>query len=105
MIGIASMICAIRCVLTTRDVGLLAIRVAIGGALVAHGAQKLFGWFGGAGLKRTGAPFERLRVRPRPANPLAAGLGERDGGAEPVPWVGRPQPRSRWLVSRLRASR
>jgi len=35
---------------TSRDLGLLALRVGVGGALVAHGAQKLFGWFGGGGL-------------------------------------------------------
>ncbi len=84
------MICAIRCVLTTRDVGLLAIRVAIGGALVAHGAQKLFGWFGGAGLKRTGATFERLGFRPGQANALAAGLGEAGGGTLLALGLGTP---------------
>jgi putative oxidoreductase len=30
--------------------GLLLLRVAIGGTMAAHGAQKLFGWFGGPGL-------------------------------------------------------
>jgi putative oxidoreductase len=31
---------------SARDLGLLAVRVGVGGALAAHGAQKLFGWFG-----------------------------------------------------------
>ena len=33
------------------DLGLLIIRVIIGISFFAHGAQKLFGWFGGYGLK------------------------------------------------------
>src|SRR3954453_17100553 len=31
------------------DAGLLFTRLALGGVLFAHGAQKLFGWFGGHG--------------------------------------------------------
>src|SRR5258708_28043737 len=64
-----------------RDLGLLALRVAVGGALFAHGAQKLFGWFGGAGLERTGATFERFGFRPGKLNAIAASLGEAGGGA------------------------
>src|SRR4030081_2034063 len=67
-------------ILNARDLGLLALRAAVGGALVAHGAQKLFGWFGGAGLERTGATFERLGFRPGKQHALAAGLGEAAGG-------------------------
>ena len=54
------------------DLGLLALRVGIGGAVAANGAQKLFGWFGGAGLDRTGATFERLGFRPGKLNAIAA---------------------------------
>ena len=36
------------------DTGLLVIRVALGAIMAAHGAQKLFGWFGGYGLNATG---------------------------------------------------
>ncbi|WP_419183793.1 hypothetical protein [Streptomyces albidus (ex Kaewkla and Franco 2022)] len=36
------------------DIGLLALRVGTGGVLFSHGAQKLFGWFGGHGLEGTG---------------------------------------------------
>lgn len=36
------------------DLALLIARVAIGLGFAAHGAQKLFGWFGGYGLKNTG---------------------------------------------------
>jgi putative oxidoreductase len=76
--------------LTGRDLGLLALRVGVGGALVAHGAQKLFGWFGGAGLERTGATFERLGFRPGKLNAIAAGLGEAGGGALLAAGLGTP---------------
>lgn len=46
------------------DTGLLVLRVAFGGLLAAHGAQKLFGWFGGYGLSGTGGFFEGLGFRP-----------------------------------------
>ena len=34
----------------TQDLGLLLLRVGLGAVLVAHGLQKLFGWWGGEGL-------------------------------------------------------
>ena len=42
------------------DLGILLIRVLFGVPMAAHGAQKLFGWFGGYGLKGTGGFFEGL---------------------------------------------
>ncbi len=62
------------------DIGLLLARVILGLALGAHGAQKLFGWFGGYGLKGTGGFFESLGFRPGTLFALAAGLGELGGG-------------------------
>src|SRR5882724_12882346 len=47
-----------------RDVGLLALRVTIGLLMACHGAQKLFGWFGGPGLHDTGAGFAHLGYTP-----------------------------------------
>ena len=76
--------------MSARDLGLLALRVGVGGAVLAHGAQKLFGWFGGAGLERTGATFERLGFRPGKQHALAAGLGEAAGGALLVVGLGSP---------------
>jgi putative oxidoreductase len=76
--------------LSARDLGLLALRVGVGGALVAHGAQKLFGWFGGRGLEQTGATFERLGFRPGTVNAIAAGLGEAGGGALLAVGLGTP---------------
>jgi len=35
------------------DIGLLILRLAVGGLLAGHGSQKLFGWFSGPGLKGT----------------------------------------------------
>ena len=75
---------------TSRDLGLLALRVGVGGALVAHGAQKLFGWFGGGGLDQTAAVFEQLGFRPGKLNAIAAGLGEAGGGALLVVGLGTP---------------
>jgi putative oxidoreductase len=62
------------------DAGILIARVMLGLAIGAHGAQKVFGWFGGHGLKGTGAFFESLGFRPGPVFALAAGLGESVGG-------------------------
>ncbi len=61
--------------------GLLLIRVIVGLTLAAHGAQKLFGWFGGGGLRSTAANFEKMGYRPGNVMALLAGLGEAGGGA------------------------
>ena len=44
--------------------GLLVLRLVLGLTLAAHGAQKLFGWFGGPGLPGFAANLEELGVRP-----------------------------------------
>jgi putative oxidoreductase len=62
------------------DVGLLVIRLVFGTIMAAHGAQKLFGWFGGYGLAGTGAFFEGLGFRPGRLFAAAAGLAESLGG-------------------------
>ncbi|WP_048600949.1 DoxX family protein [Rubeoparvulum massiliense] len=61
--------------------GLLIIRLVIGLSFVAHGAQKLFGWFGGYGPKGTGQFFESIGIKPGVAMAVLAGLGEFLGGA------------------------
>ena len=63
------------------DLGLLALRLGFGGAAFAHGAQKLFGWFGGPGLDGTGAFFESAGFVPGRRNALFGGLAEAGGGA------------------------
>ena len=46
------------------DVALLFLRVVIGLLFFAHGAQKLFGWFGGGGIKGAFKLNESIRLRP-----------------------------------------
>ena len=60
--------------------GLLIGRVVLGTAMAAHGAQKLFGWFGGHGLAGTGGFFESIGFKPGKLFALAAGLGELGSG-------------------------
>lgn len=62
------------------SIAILIARLLLGGALAAHGAQKLFGWFGGYGPAGTGGFFESLGFRPGVFFAIAAGLGEFGGG-------------------------
>lgn len=62
------------------NIGRLLLRAAIGGYFIGHGAQKLFGWFGGSGLDGTAQSFERLGLRPGRLNAIAAGVAEAGGG-------------------------
>jgi putative oxidoreductase len=59
---------------------MLLLRVTVGLILAAHGAQKLFGWFGGGGLDATGKGFEGLGFHPGKRAALMAGLAEVSGG-------------------------
>ena len=60
--------------------GLLLLRVVLGLTLSAHGAQKLFGWFGGPGLKGTGGFFGNFGFRTPVLVAALAGLAEFGGG-------------------------
>ena len=61
--------------------GMLVLRLVIGALMFGHGAQKLFGWFGGYGLVGTSGFFEsQLRLRPARFWTLLAGLSEAGGG-------------------------
>jgi putative oxidoreductase len=62
------------------DVALLLIRVWLGITFVAHGGQKLFGWFGGGGIPGTARYLEDLGIRPGRFWAVLAGLGEFGGG-------------------------
>ena len=57
------------------SVGLFIVRVVVGLLMAAHGAQKLFGWFGGYGLTGTGGFFEGLGFRPGSALRRRGGSG------------------------------
>jgi putative oxidoreductase len=59
--------------------GLLFLRVIVGLSLSAHGAQKLFGWFGGHGPRGTAGFFGSLGFRPPLAMALVAGMSELAG--------------------------
>lgn len=59
---------------------LLLIRLVIGLTFAGHGAQKLFGWFGGYGLKGTGGFMESIGVRPGVMMAFLAGALELFGG-------------------------
>lgn len=62
------------------DIGLLILRVAFGALLVVHGAQKLFGWFGGYGLPATAKAFGSMGYTPGRFFATLAGLSEITGG-------------------------
>jgi putative oxidoreductase len=63
------------------ELGLFLIHVTVGALLAGHGAQKLFGWFGGHGVEGTGGFFENaLHLRPGRHMALAAGASELFGG-------------------------
>ena len=62
------------------DIGLLILRVVVGGLFIGHGAQKLFGWFGGHGRQGTGGWFESIGYRPGVAMATLAGAAEFGGG-------------------------
>jgi putative oxidoreductase len=61
--------------------GLLLVRLVVGLLLVGHGAQKLFGWFGGYGPKGTGGWMESIGIKPGVFMAVSAGLMELLGGA------------------------
>jgi putative oxidoreductase len=63
------------------DTGLLVLRVVVGLLLVGHGAQKLFGWFGGGGLTGTAWYFRSVGYRPARLMAGFAGGAELVGGA------------------------
>src|SRR4051794_36056064 len=58
------------------DLALLVLRLVIGLFFAGHGAQKLWGAFGGHGLEGTGQFFESLGLKPGRHNAVAAGWSE-----------------------------
>ena len=62
------------------DLGILILRVFIGLVIAAHGAQKLFGWFGGPGMKGFTGWMASMGLQPVQLWGLLGGLGEFGGG-------------------------
>lgn len=58
----------------------LALRVPVGMIFMAHGAQKLFSWFGGYGLEGTGQWMASIGLEPGYLMALLAGSAEFFGG-------------------------
>jgi putative oxidoreductase len=58
----------------------LVLRVALGGLLAGHGAQKAFGWFNGPGIEGTSGFMEMLGLRPGRPWAIMASLSEFGGG-------------------------
>ncbi|MFD3491859.1 DoxX family protein [Streptomyces sp. NPDC058690] len=69
-----------RPAVSAADCGLLLVRVTFGLLLAGHGAQKLFGLFGGDGLTATGAWFAATGYRPGKVYAAIAGASEILGG-------------------------
>lgn len=65
---------------STTDIGLLLIRIAVGAVLVAHGSQKLFGAFGGPGLEGFAGYLSSMHVIMPYPSAVAAALAEFFGG-------------------------
>ncbi len=63
------------------DLGLLILRLVVGGLLGGHGSQKLFGWFGGFGLQGTAGWLESLGMKPGTFWAAGAATSEFGGGA------------------------
>lgn len=61
-------------------VAALILRVPVGLVLAAHGAQKLFGWFGGGGLAGTAQWLSSIGLEPSYLMALLAGGAEFFGG-------------------------
>ncbi|GAC1445731.1 MAG: DoxX family protein [Chloroflexota bacterium] len=63
-----------------KNLGLLLLRLVLGTLMAGHGAQKLFGWFKGPGLKGTQGFVESLGMAPGTAWGTMAAAGEFSGG-------------------------
>ncbi|GLR71354.1 DoxX family protein [Agaribacter marinus] len=70
----------LKLIASNKNLGSLALRVPLGIVLAAHGAQKLFGWFGGYGLEGTGQWMASIGLVPGFLMALLAGSAEFFGG-------------------------
>ena len=63
------------------EIALLGLRIVVGLAFAAHGAQKLLGAFGGEGIAGTARSFEQIGLRPGKLQAWMAGTTELVGGS------------------------
>jgi putative oxidoreductase len=73
-----------------RDVLKLFARFVLGGYMVVHGSQKLFGAFGGPGLDKAGAGFEAMGLKPGKHMATVASATELGGGILTATGLGDP---------------
>ncbi|HST03376.1 MAG TPA: DoxX family protein [Chloroflexia bacterium] len=64
-----------------KDIALLLLRGVSGGLVAGHGAQKLFGWFGGGGIEGTMGMVRKMNLKPTRPWAYIAALSEFGGGA------------------------
>jgi putative oxidoreductase len=69
-----------KVIATNAGFSTLALRIPAGIIFMAHGSQKLFGWFGGYGLEGTGQWMESIGLAPGYLMALLAGSAEFFGG-------------------------
>src|SRR4051794_3978612 len=62
------------------ELGFFILRIAVGALLAGHGAQKLYGYFGGHRIDGTAAFFEQIGLRPGRRHAMAAGYAETTAG-------------------------
>lgn len=69
-----------KLLITNAGLGASILRIVVGFILSAHGAQKLFGWFGGYGLEGTGQFMASLGLEPGVLMAILSGSAEFFGG-------------------------
>ncbi len=69
-----------KALVTSAGMDTLPVRVAVGAIFAAHGAQKLFGWFGGYGLEGTAGWMSSIGLEPGYLLATLAGSAEFFGG-------------------------
>jgi len=63
------------------DLALFVLRIVVGLLFVGHGAQKLFGIWGGGGLEGTADMFDSIGLQPASLHARVAAVSEFGGGA------------------------